>query len=41
LNIYICPLLEGEEEKQENKDERVLNDFNAVTQKWVSELTML
>jgi hypothetical protein len=34
-------LLEGEEERQENKDERVLNNFDAVTQQWVSELTML
>jgi hypothetical protein len=40
LNVYMCLLLEGEE-KQENKDERVLNDFDAVTQQWVSELTTL
>jgi hypothetical protein len=40
LNIYVCLLLE-EEEKQEDKDERILNDFDAVMQQWVSELTML
>jgi len=40
-NIYVRPLLKGEEEKQEDKDERVLNDFDAVMQQWVSKLTAL
>jgi hypothetical protein len=37
----VRPLLEGEEEKQDDKDERALDDFDAVTQQWVSELTTL
>jgi hypothetical protein len=37
----VRPLLEGEEEKQDDKNERALNDFDAVTQQWVSEMTAL
>jgi hypothetical protein len=40
-NIYIHLLLEGEEEKQEDKNERVLNNFDAVVQQLVSKLTTL
>ena len=40
-NVYVRPLLEGEEEKQDDKDERALDDFDAVAQQWVSEMTAL
>ena len=40
-NIYVRPLLKGEEEKQDDKDERALNNFDAVIQQWVSEMTTL
>jgi len=40
-NVYVRPLLKGEEEKQDDKDERALNNFDAVIQQWVSEMTTL
>ena len=40
-NVHVHSLLEGEEEMQEDKNERVLNNSDAVAQQWVSELTML